>query len=117
MSGIDMYGVLPYTIYMKTFPFHRIRQTTRPKASRLEARLTGEQKRLLQRAAGLDGRSLTDFVLHSAREAAVRLLHQNDAMTLSARDRDVFVGALLTPPRPVPSLRSAALSYRKKSGN
>ena len=51
---------------------------TAPKAAaaaargeRLEARISAEQKGLLQRAADLQGRTLTDFVVQSAHDAAV----------------------------------------------
>jgi len=46
------------------------RRTVRQRSERVEARFTPEQKRLLERAAALEGPSLTDFVLSSAQAAA-----------------------------------------------
>ena len=83
------------------------------KAARFEARLTPELKSLLQRAATLTGRSLTDFVVTSAQEAATRTLREHEAMNLSVRDRQVFVAALLKPPTPGPRLRKAAQRYKR----
>ncbi len=83
------------------------------KAARFEARLTPEQKSLLLRAAMLTGRSLTDFVVTSAQEAATRTLREHEAMTLSRRDRQAFVAALLKPPAPGPRLRKAAQRYQR----
>jgi uncharacterized protein (DUF1778 family) len=43
---------------------------TRSKNERLEARITKEQKEIFQRAAELQGRTLTDFVISSLMNAA-----------------------------------------------
>lgn len=85
--------------------------------ARLEARITAEQKDLLSRAAALVGRSLTDFVVTSAYETAVRTIREHQAMVLSERDRKVFVGALLNPPAPGARLRKAARRYRQHFGD
>jgi uncharacterized protein (DUF1778 family) len=87
------------------------------KAARFEARLTPEQKSILLRAAALTGRSLTDFVVTSAQEAAARTLREHEAMTLSVRDREVFVAALLKAPAPGPRLRKAAQRYKRRAVN
>lgn len=75
--------------------------------------MTAEQKRLLQRAADIAGRSLTDFVLSSAQDAAVRTIQQHDVILLSAADQKYFVDALLKPPAPSKKLRSA---WRRQPG-
>jgi uncharacterized protein (DUF1778 family) len=87
------------------------------KAARFEARLTPEQKSILLRAAALTGRSLTDFVVTSAQEAATRTLREHEAMTLSLRDREVFVAALLKVPAPGKRLRKAAQRYKRHGVN
>lgn len=46
------------------------RRSGRARAERLEARVTAEQKDLIERAATLQGRTVTDFVLTSVQEAA-----------------------------------------------
>jgi uncharacterized protein (DUF1778 family) len=82
------------------------------KKARFEARITADQKALLQRAANVAGRSLTDFVIGSAQEIAARTLREHEAMTLSTRDRETFVAALLKAPVPGKKLRKAAKRYR-----
>jgi uncharacterized protein (DUF1778 family) len=67
------------------------------KTSRIEARLADEQKALLQHAADLTGRSLTEFVASSAQEVAARTVREYEGLTLSGRDRLVFVESLLKP--------------------
>ncbi|HYW47569.1 MAG TPA: DUF1778 domain-containing protein [Bryobacteraceae bacterium] len=51
------------------------------KTARLEARLTDEQKALFQHAADLTGRSLTEFVVSSAQEAAARTVREHEVLT------------------------------------
>jgi len=86
------------------------------KAERLEARISLVQKELLQRAAELEGRSLTDFVVSSAQAMAKRIIHEHEILLLSAKDREVFLNALLNPPAPNEKLRRAAHRYQQKHG-
>lgn len=87
------------------------------KSYRFDARLNAEQKLLIQRAADLEGRSMTDFVLHSAELAAQRTMERRATLVLSARETEAFVDAVLNPPKPGPVLRRAAGDYRKKTAS
>jgi len=89
---------------------------SRSRAERLEARISREQKALLQRAAELQGRSLTDFVISSAHEAAVRTIEEMQIIRLSAEDSRTFAAALVDPPRPNEKLRTAARRYIALAG-
>lgn len=89
----------------------------RPKGARLEARITDEQKALLAKAAALTGRSVTDFVMNSAHEAAVRAIRERAVITLAARDQEAFARALAEPPAPGARLRAAAKRYRTKKAS
>ena len=93
----------------------QVRRQSR-KQERFEARLTRDQKRLIERAAQIRGTSITDFVLASARQAATEAI--KDSQTLSLRDqaREVFVNALLNPPPPNPPARAAARRYKERMG-
>jgi uncharacterized protein (DUF1778 family) len=93
----------------------RKRRTSHAKTYRFDARLNEEQKLLLQSAADLEGRTLTDFVLQSARVAAERTIQQRAMLALSARETEAFVEAILNPPEPGPVLRQAAQEYRRKT--
>lgn len=88
----------------------------RPRSERLEARVSEEQKQLFVRAAELQGRSLTDFVIASAQEAAIEIVRTHDALRLSEHDRRAFVSALLEPPAPARTLEQAAKRYRERTG-
>jgi len=84
------------------------------KVYRFDARLNEDQKTLIQRAADLEGRTMTDFVLHSATVAAERTIQERAMMILSARDTAAFVNAILNPPEPGPVLRAAARAYKNR---
>ena len=86
------------------------------KAERLEARISREQKQLFQRAATLTGRSLTEFVVSSLQEAATRTIQEQELITLSRDDQQIFVRALLSPPAPNQKLRRAAQAYKGRVG-
>jgi len=83
------------------------------KMERLEARITKEAKDLFQTAADLEGRTLTDFVVTAALEAARRTIQHSDLIRLTARDQERFVEVLLGPQEPNAKLREAAARYRK----
>jgi uncharacterized protein (DUF1778 family) len=92
------------------------RKIVRQRSERVEARVTPEQKKLLERAAALEGRSLTDFVLSSAQAAAAETISRHELLKLTREDQDVFVAALLKPPAPNKALRTAAARYRAARG-
>ena len=79
---------------------------------RFDARLDEDQKTLIQRAADLEGRTMTDFVLHSAEAAAERTIQERVMVILSARETEAFVNAILNPAEPGPVLRAAAQAYK-----
>src|SRR6267154_334983 len=86
------------------------------KAYRFDARLNEEQKVLIQKAADLEGRTMTDFVLHSAESAAERTIEERAMLILSAREAETFVDAILHPAPPGPVLRAAARHYKNTIG-
>jgi uncharacterized protein (DUF1778 family) len=68
------------------------------KSERLEARLSREQKELLQWAADLEGRSLTDFVVSHAQNAALQTISEHTVIKLSRADSIAFAESLQSPP-------------------
>jgi uncharacterized protein (DUF1778 family) len=86
---------------------------TRPatRVQRLEARVSPEAKALCQKAATIQGRTLTDFVVTSAIDAAKRTVYENEILELSYRDRVAFVEALLNAPT-TPNAKLIAASKR-----
>ena len=88
----------------------------RVRAERLEARVTTQQKALIEHAAALQGRSVTDFVLASVQEAARRAVEEHHRLDLSVRDGQAFVAALLNPQPINDRLRETVRRYRDVTG-
>ena len=75
--------------------------------ARLEARLPPEVHALLKRAAQIQGRTLTDFVVSAAQEAARQTIEATEIVRLSVEDQERFAEAILNPPEPTPALLRA----------
>ncbi len=90
--------------------------TGRRSLSRLQIRVASDRRNLLERAAMLTGRSLTQFVLDSAEQAAVRAIEAQHILRLTQRDSDFLVTALLDPSVPGERLRAAATRYQDTMG-
>lgn len=84
--------------------------------ARLEARLPNDVHALLKRAAEIEGRSLTDFVVSAARAAACRTIEETEIIRLSVEDQRQVAEALRNPPEPAPALKKAFLRRRELFG-
>jgi uncharacterized protein (DUF1778 family) len=83
------------------------------KSERVMARVSSEQKRLLQRGAEIRGQTLTEFVVAAAQEAATRAIVDHEVIELSVRDSRAFAEGMLNPPPVNETLRAAARRYKK----
>lgn len=77
------------------------------RTSRIEARITPDGLTLVKRAAELQGRSVSDFVVAAAQEAANRAIEESYLIRLSAEDQERFADLLLNPPEPASALKRA----------
>jgi len=84
--------------------------------ARLEARLPNDVMARLKRAAEIQGRTLTDFVVAAADEAACRAIEQTEIIRVSIEDQRQLVDAILNPPEPTEALKKAARRYRELIG-
>jgi uncharacterized protein (DUF1778 family) len=81
--------------------------------ARLEARISQEIKALLQKAADLEGRTLTDFAIATLQAEAYRVIERDRKLKLSIEDSEAFVEALLNPPKPNDAIEAAAQRYKQ----
>lgn len=86
------------------------------RTSRLEARVAPETLSVLKRAAELQGRSVSDFVIAAAQEAAHRAIEDAHIVRLSVDGQRKFAEAIIDPPAPAPALRRAFASHRRLVG-
>ena len=92
-----------------------MKQETQP-AARLEARLPHAVMSRLKRAAEIRGRTLTDFVVAAADEAACRAIEETEIIRLSIEGQRQIAEAILNPPAAAPALKKAAKRYRELFG-
>ncbi len=84
--------------------------------ARLEARISTDLHSMLKRAAEIQGRTMTDFVVSAVQDAAQQAIAQSEVIRLSLADQECFAQALLSPPKPAPALKRAFARHRKLVG-
>jgi uncharacterized protein (DUF1778 family) len=82
------------------------------KTERLELRIAPSAKKVIQRAVSISGLAAGDLAYEGAR----RVLEDHERMVLVGADRDVFLKALLDPPKPAPRLVAALKRHRDLVG-
>ena len=94
---------------MTATPLHR----RAVRGTRLVARISHADKEVIARAAALKGESLGNFVVAQAREAATKLVEEQNVIRLNAEETRRLLDALLHPPAPNAALRKAVKRYRE----
>jgi uncharacterized protein (DUF1778 family) len=87
--------------------------STAVSTARLEARISTDLHSMLKRAAEIQGRTMTDFVVSAVQDAAQQAIAQSEVIRLSLADQECFAQALLSPPKPAPALKRAFARHRK----
>lgn len=90
--------------------------STAVSTARLEARISSDLHSMLKRAAEIQGRTMTDFVVSAVQDAAQQAIAQSEVIRLSLADQECFAQALLSPPKPAPALKRAFARHRKLVG-
>lgn len=88
--------------------------TAAARRERLDARLTREEKEMIETAAGLRGTSSSDFVRMAVKEAALRTIREHEVLTLAEKSKKVFVEALLNPPKPNEKAIAAVRRFKQE---
>src|SRR5580658_1333037 len=87
--------------------------TARQRDQRLEARVTADQKELIERAACVQGRTVTDFVVDALQQAARQAIAEQTVWKLTQDQQKIFIETLMNPPAPNQNLREAYRRFRK----
>ena len=83
------------------------------RSARLEARIAPDTLAVVKRAAELQGRSVSDFVVAAAQDAAQRTIEETHIIRLSVEDQRRFVDLLLNPPPLSPALERARDAHKR----
>ncbi len=91
-------------------------KTRIPRTARLEVRTIPDVRDQIERAAALQGRSVSDFVVTAALEAAQKAIETTEIIHLSREASIAFAKAILDPPEPTEALREAFRRHRELIG-
>jgi uncharacterized protein (DUF1778 family) len=83
------------------------------RTARIEARISPDALAIVKRAAEIQGRSVSDFVVAAAQEAAHRTIEETQIIRLSVEDQRALAEAILNPPPLAPAMERAIERYRK----
>jgi uncharacterized protein (DUF1778 family) len=86
------------------------------RTARIEARIAPSALRMVRRAAQIQGRSVSDFVVAAAQEAARKTIEGTEIIRLSAEDSRRFAELLLNPPPLGPAMKRARAAHRRLFG-
>lgn len=84
------------------------------KTSRLDTRITPEQRALYERAAKLGNySSMTEFLTDAATRQAREIIEHHEQLSMSKKDMAFFINLLIDPPKPNEALRHAVEEHSK----
>lgn len=84
------------------------------RAERLGFRIDEDTKDLIERAAQLTRRKVSDFCVTALADTARRTIAEHEALVLSEADRAAFFEALIHPPKPNERLTRAIAEHKRR---
>ena len=86
-------------------------------SGRLELKLTMQKRKFFEEIAALGGfKSLSDFIVYSANQEAIKIFEQHRRILASEKDKTIFFEAIMNPPNSNKALKSAFTKYKKELG-
>lgn len=83
------------------------------RSARIEARIAPEALAIVKRAAELQGRSVSEFIVSAAQEAAAKTIEETAIIRLSAEGQRAFAEAMINPPKPSAGLERSFVAHRR----
>ena len=83
------------------------------RTARLEARIAPEALAIVRRAAEIEGRSVSEFVVDAAQEAARRTIEETHIIRIAAEDQLRFAQFLLEPAPLTPAMERARAAHAR----
>jgi len=81
------------------------------RTTRIEVRISPVVLSLVRRAAEIEGRSVSDFVVSTAHEAAQRTIETAQVIRLSVKDQKALIDSILAPSAPTRALCKAKAAH------
>lgn len=89
----------------------------RPQSDRLDFRLSPDSKLLIERAASIQGQTVSSFANAVLIKAADEIIQAETSRELSARDSQTFLAMLSSDAEPNAALKAAADRYKERRGS
>lgn len=86
------------------------------RTARIEARLSPEALETIRRAAEIQGRSVSDFMVAATQAAAEQTIAEVEILRLSRKASEQFSAMLINPPKPTAALARAFKRHRALIG-
>lgn len=83
------------------------------RTARVEARIAPESLAVVRRAAELQGRSISDFLVAAALKDAHKTIEDAQIIRLSVEDQHRFADMLLNPPELAPAMQRALVARKR----
>lgn len=87
-------------------------ETHTNRTARVEARIAPEALDVVRRAAEIQGRSVSDFIVAAAQEAAQKTVADVEVIRLSRKAQEQFAQLLIKPDAPNAALKKAFTRHR-----
>jgi uncharacterized protein (DUF1778 family) len=87
---------------------------TAVRRERAAFRPTSDQKALFERAASLEGQSLSEFMRQAVEERAKSVIADHERIVLTEQAREIFFSALINPAKPNDKLAALADRYARE---
>jgi len=91
-----------------------VAQTNTVRSERINLRLSEAAKRRIERAASVEGKTVSAFIVSSALETAERTIDRHETVALAREDAMRFFDALADPPPPNDRLRAALEEHARR---
>jgi uncharacterized protein (DUF1778 family) len=88
----------------------------RKSTARLDVRLRPDKKALIEEAATLSGKTISEYVVSTLLQQSTEVLQRHRHIRLSDRDRDQFLALLDASDEPNAALTQAARKYKRTVG-
>ena len=82
------------------------------RTARVEARIAPDSLDMIRRAAEIQGRSISDFMVAAAQEAAQKAIAEVEVVRLSRQAQEQFAALVFEPPAPTAALVRAFKRHR-----
>lgn len=92
------------------------RKKSRKSTARLDVRLRPDKKALIEEAATLSGKTMSEYVISTLLQQSAEILQRHRHIRLSNRDRDQFLALLDASDEPSAGLTRAVRRYKQVVG-